>query len=92
MPPENLEPFFSVVIPVYNKEKFVGRAIRSVLSQEFTNFELIIVCDPSTDDSYAKVAAFNDDRIRVFQRENLVQAVTLRNLGIKNARSEWIGF
>ena len=93
MPPENLEPFFSVVIPVYNKEKFVGRAIRSVLSQELTNFELIIVCDPSTDDSYAKVAAFNDDRIRVFQREKPGPGgYAARNLGIKNARSEWIGF
>ena len=93
MSSENSEPFFTVVMPVYNKEEFVGRAIRSVLSQEFSNFELIIVCDPSTDDSYAKVTAFNDDRIRVFQRVKPGPGgYAARNLGIKNARSDWIGF
>lgn len=90
---EIFDPFFSVVMPVYNKGKFVERAIRSVLAQEFSNFELIIVCDPSTDDSYAKVAAFKDERIRIFQREKPGPGgYAARNLGIKNAHADWIGF
>ncbi|MDI5921863.1 glycosyltransferase family A protein [Halomonas sp. LR5S13] len=86
-------PFFSIVMPVYNKERFVGRAIESVLNQEYSNFELIVVCDPSTDGSSAKVASFNDDRLRVFHRDNPGPGgYAARNLGIMNSCANWICF
>lgn len=86
-------PFFSVVIPVYNKEPHIARAINSVLNQSFQGFELIIVCDPSTDNSNAEVAKFNDPRIRVFHRDQPGPGgYAARNLGIKEAKAEWIAF
>lgn len=86
-------PFFSIVVPVYNKELHVVRAIQSVLNQSFQNFELIIVCDPSTDNSNFEVLRFTDHRIQVFYRnEPGPGGYAARNLGIKKARGEWIAF
>lgn len=86
-------PFFSVVIPVYNKGPYISRAIKSVLNQSFRNFELIVVCDPSTDNSNAEVEKFDDSRLRVFYRDEPGSGgYAARNLGIKNARAPWIAF
>lgn len=90
---ETKAPFFSVVIPVYNKEPHIARSISSVLNQSFQDFELIIVCDPSTDNSNAEVAKFTDPRIRVFHRDEPGPGgYAARNLGIKEAKAEWIAF
>lgn len=87
------EPFFSVVIPVYNKEPHIARSINSVLNQTFEDFELIVVCDPSTDNSNAEVEKFTDSRIRVFYRDKSGPGgYATRNLGIKEAKAEWIAF
>lgn len=84
-------PFFSVVIPLYNKEKFIGRAINSVLNQTIQNFELIIVDDGSTDNSLNLVKAYDDNRIRLISQEN--QGVSIaRNTGILNAKADYIAF
>lgn len=86
-------PFFSVIVPVYNKEKYVSRAIESVLNQTYTLFELIIVCDPSSDNSELEIAKFNDCRIRVFHRkEPGPGGYAARNLGIKHSVARWICF
>lgn len=86
-------PFFSVVIPVYNKEPHIARAISSVMSQTFQDFELIVICDPSTDNSNTEVAKFTDSRIRVFHRDEPGPGgYAARNLGIKEARAEWVAF
>ena len=89
----NTAPFFSVVIPVYNKERHIRRAINSVLAQSFHDFELVIVCDPSTDNSDAEVAKLSDPRIRVFHRDNPGPGgYAARNLGIMQARADWVAF
>ena len=44
-------PFFSIVLPTYNRSKFIGKAIESVIGQSFTNFELLIIDDGSTDNT-----------------------------------------
>jgi len=81
----------SVIIPLYNKEKFIKRALDSVLAQTFRDFEVIIVDDGSTDNSVDVVKKLNDDRICLIQQEN--QGVsTARNTGIKNAKGKWIAF
>lgn len=79
-------PKISVIVPVYNVEKYLSRCIESILSQTFTDFELLLIDDGSTDrsgemcDEYAK----KDDRIRVFHKENGGVA-SARQMGINNA-------
>lgn len=87
------KPYFSVVMPVYNKEPHIARSIESVLDQTFTDFELIIVCDPSTDNSNYEVEKFLDPRIRVFYRnEPGPGGYAARNLGVLKSKAEWIAF
>ncbi len=84
-------PYFSIVIPVYNKEKFVSKTIESVLNQTFTDYEIIIVNDGSTDQSEAKISAFKDNRVQYFSKENQGVAFA-RNFGIEKATSDFICF
>lgn len=93
MAERNDKPFFSIIIPVYNKELHIARSIRSVINQTFSDFELIIVCDPSSDNSNMEVARFNDPRIRVFNREAPGPGgYAARNLGILESTAKWIAF
>lgn len=83
--------FFSVIIPLYNKENFIEDTLKSVLCQSFTDFEVIIVNDGSTDGSEEKVKHFNDSRIKYTSKEN--QGVSsARNYGISLAKSDYITF
>lgn len=84
-------PFFSVIIALYNKEKFVKNTIKSVLAQHFSDFELIVVNDGSTDASEAKVLSFSDSRLRYFSKPNEGVAAT-RNFGISKATADFICF
>ena len=83
----------SIIVPIYNAEKTLVRCIESILAQEFSNFELIIIDDGSTDasgaicDEYAK----KDFRIRVIHKQN-GGVSSARNQGIDNAKGEWITF
>jgi glycosyltransferase involved in cell wall biosynthesis len=84
---------FSVIIPVYNKEQYVEKTIESVINQTYLNFEIIVVCDPSTDNSTLKVKKFTDNRIKIlFRNEPGPGGYAARNLGIDNARGKWIAF
>ena len=83
-------PKFSIIIPLYNKSATIEDAIRSVLAQSFTDFELLIIDDGSTDDSAEKAAAFRDERIKIFRKEN-GGVSHARNYGIQQAKSENIG-
>lgn len=84
-------PFFTVIIPLYNKENFIENTLKSVLNQNFTDFEVIIVNDGSTDKSEEKVKQFDDKRMKYFYQEN--QGVSLaRNFGISMATSNFITF
>lgn len=84
-------PFFSVIIPLYNKEPFIADTLNSVLSQTFPDFEIIIVNDGSTDAGEEKVLQFKDPRIRYYIRENKGVAAA-RNLGITLANAPYIAF
>lgn len=85
-------PFFSVIVPLYNKEPYVLRAINSILNQTFTDFELLIVNDKSTDNSLQIVEKINSDKIRIIQHESNKGLAATRNTGIRNATSEYITF
>jgi glycosyltransferase involved in cell wall biosynthesis len=87
-------PTFSVVIPLYNKERHIARAIESVLSQTLGDFELIVVDDGSTDGSARVAKGFNDHRIRFLSREHVNSSGghAARNLGIAEARADLVAF
>lgn len=82
----------SVVMPVYNREKTLKRAIDSVLSQTYTNLELIIVDDGSTDNSVKIVEEYDDQRIKLICEKLNGGANKARNIGIANASGEYIAF
>jgi len=84
-------PTVSVIIPTYNRAHMIGRAIQSVLSQTYQDFELIVVDDGSTDNTQEVVKSFNDSRLRYIRREeNSGTSAAPRNTGIKLARGEYI--
>lgn len=81
--------FFSIIIPVYNKEKEIKDTLTSVLTQSFTDFEIILVDDGSTDNSISVIKNFQDNRIKIITQKN--QGVSCaRNTGIKNASCKYI--
>lgn len=82
---------FSVVIPLYNKEKQIAETLKSVLQQTYTNFEIVIVNDGSKDKSAQVVKSFDDNRIRLIDQENGGVSAA-RNRGIREAKYEWIAF
>lgn len=82
---------FSIIIPVYNTEKFLHACIDSVLAQKFADFELILVDDGSTDSSGRICDEYKDPRIKVIHRENSGVSVA-RNIGINAASGEYMMF
>ncbi len=82
-------PKFSVAIAVYNKEQHIAKTLESVLAQTFTDFEIIIVNDGSTDGSEAIIKSFEDKRIHYFSQENQGAAAG-RNAAIKKATTTYI--
>ncbi|MBT1696492.1 glycosyltransferase family 2 protein [Fulvivirgaceae bacterium PWU4] len=84
-------PFFSIVMPVYNRERLVERAIQSVLDQTFHSFEVIVVDDGSTDGTGNAVAKFKDARIKYFYKQNEERSIA-RNYGIERAAGQYVNF
>lgn len=82
---------FSVVVPAYNKEKYISRTINSVLNQSYHSFELIIVDDGSTDGTMNAINAFSDKRIQVIREKNSGPSFA-RNTGISACHNGWIVF
>ena len=86
-------PQISVIVPVYNVEKYIDRCVRSILGQSFSDFELILVDDGSPDscpancDEYAQL----DTRVRVIHKINC-GITDARNAGLDVAQGEYIGF
>lgn len=87
------EPGVSIIVPVYNTKQYLSRCIDSIMSQRFTDFELLLIDDGSTDgsgdicDAYAE----KDNRVRVFHKEN-GGASSARNVGLENAIGDWVTF
>ena len=85
------KPFFSVVIPLYNKEQIIGKTIQSVLNQLYQNFEIVVVDDGCTDKSVSLVEKIKDERIKIIRKKN-GGVSSARNLGIQNTQYNWIVF
>ena len=80
-------------MPVYNTEKYLRRCVDSILAQTFTDFELLLINDGSTDSSGAICDEYTqkDSRVRVFHKEN-GGVSSARNIGLDNAKGEYIAF
>ncbi|MDX2187613.1 MAG: glycosyltransferase [Opitutaceae bacterium] len=81
-------PLVSVVIPAFNRASSITSTIESILAQTFTDFELIVVDDGSTDETAAKVQAFGDAVVLIRQQNKGITGA--RNTGLRHARGKWI--
>lgn len=82
----------SVIMPVHNREIFIGEAIRSILDQTFDDFELLVLDDASTDHTRDVVESFKDSRIRLIALPKKTSLPILRNHGLQEAQGEYIAF
>src|SRR2546422_1480727 len=87
LPEAHARGMVSIVIPTYNRERFIRDSINSALSQDYPSFEVIVVDDGSTD-STPSICSEYDDKIRYFDKPNGGPASAL-NFGIKKMRGEW---
>ncbi|AMQ57480.1 glycosyltransferase family 2 protein [Algoriphagus sanaruensis] len=84
--------FFSIVIPFFNREKFLEKAITSVLNQTSPNWELILVDDYSSDNSMSVVNSFSDSRIKILSHSTNKGNAIARNTGWKASTYDWIAY
>ena len=89
-----MRPFFSILIPVFNKAGQMDDCIRSITEQAFTDFEVLFVDDGSTDDSAQEIGRFceEDSRMRLIRHEKNSSVMTARYTGMQNAEGEYILF
>ncbi len=85
-------PLISVIIPTYNRAYCLKRAIDSVLTQTFQNYELMIVDDGSTDETQKVLKAYQDERLRIFTLAKNRGVSASRNVGIAKAKGQWVAF
>lgn len=84
---------FSVIIPAYNVEKYIGRAIQSVTNQTFENYEVLVVDDCSTDNTVKEIEKLENDKIKLLKTEkNSGTAGAPRNIALEEAKGEYIIF
>ena len=81
----------SVIIPLYNKENYIAETINSVLNQTYTDFEIIVINDGSTDNSLQELEKIEDKRLKLFSIENAGVSVA-RNIGVKKSKYDYIAF
>ena len=85
------EPRVSVVVPLYNKEPYIGRALDSILAQTLAEIEVIVVDDGSTDGGAGVVSARRDPRVRLIRQDNAGPGAA-RNRGVREARADLVGW
>ena len=82
----------SIIMPSYNSEKYISVSVKSIISQSYVNWELIVVDDCSTDNTLEIVQSFEDDRIKILKNEHNSGAAVSRNRGLREARGKWVAF
>ena len=91
-PHQTAYPAVSVVLPTYNRAGSIRMAVESVLRQSFTDFELLIIDDGSTDATMAQLADIADPRVHLLTNPRNMGASAARNTGIRAARADWVAF
>ena len=85
-------PLVSIIIPTFNREKELSRAIDSVFKQTYTNWEVCLVDNNSSDNTINLIKSYNDSRIKLYMIENNGVIAASRNLGIQNAKGKYLAF
>ena len=86
-----MQELITVIINVYNREKFIRKCIESIINQTYRNLEILIVNDGSTDNTLKICESYNDERIRIITTENMGLSMS-RNVGIDNSNGEYLYF
>ena len=86
-----MQPFFSVIIPLYNKAPYIQRALESVLTQTYTNFEVVVVDDGSSDGGEVIVSNINHHKIHLISQKNAGVSAA-RNKGASKSKNEYLAF
>lgn len=84
-------PFFSVIVPTYNRAKYVVNAIESLLQQNFSDFEILVIDDGSTDNTSNVIRSIQDSRVKYFYTANTERGAA-RNFGVTNSNGQYITF
>jgi teichuronic acid biosynthesis glycosyltransferase TuaG len=85
-------PFFSVVIPTFNRENQIKIAIESVLAQTFENFEILIIDNGSSDNTKNVVESYSNNKINYIYQNGSGSPASPRNTGLKNSSAPWVCF
>lgn len=86
-----MQPYFSIIIPSYNRASMLARSVEGILGQTFTKFEIIVVDDGSTDDTEARMAKVTDSRLRYVKTENKERSHA-RNVGLKLSKGIYVNY
>jgi glycosyltransferase involved in cell wall biosynthesis len=84
--------YFSVIIPLYNKENYIENALKSILDQSFLDYEILIINDGSTDNSISNINHLQSDKITVIHHKKNKGLSAARNTGIRNAKGTYVTF
>jgi len=84
------EPLISVVLPAYNAEKYILEALNSIFNQTYSNFELLLINDGSTDSTPQVISLINDPRLKIINNPKNLGLVDSLNVGLKHAKGEFI--
>lgn len=87
-----INPYFSIIVPVYNRASLISRAINSCLNQTWTSFQLVVVDDGSTDETASVLKALRDDRLESVTHSRNRGRCAARNTGLDHALGKWIIF
>jgi glycosyltransferase involved in cell wall biosynthesis len=87
----NYAPLVSIILPTFNRAKYIERSIKSILNQTYTNFEFIIIDDGSTDNTDEILSSFNEDRIKIIKGPHK-GASAARNSGIQISKGDYLAF
>ena len=85
-----MNPEVSVIIPTYNSENYIAKALKSVFDQTYSNFEIILIDDASSDSTVDIARSFNDKRLKIIANKYNRGVSYGRNCGIKQAKGQWI--